>query len=105
MTIPFYFYILKIENYDFRPDYNQIRGSMGKNQCCGSGSISTRSGSVSGSVYHQTKIVRKTLIPTVMRPLYEFVRENLSLINDVNVVSKRNKQQIREKKINFWLAS
>jgi hypothetical protein len=32
----------------------------------GSGSISRRSGSGSGSFYHQAKIVGKTLIPTVM---------------------------------------
>jgi hypothetical protein len=32
----------------------------------GSGSISQRYGSGSGSFYHQSKIVRKTLIPTVL---------------------------------------
>jgi hypothetical protein len=32
----------------------------------GSGSISQRYGSRSGSFYHQAKIVRKTLIPIVM---------------------------------------
>ena len=32
----------------------------------GSGSISTRYGSGSGSFYHQAKIVRKPLIPTVL---------------------------------------
>ncbi len=35
----------------------------------------------SGSLYHQTKIVRKTLITTVFRLLYDF----LSLKNDINV--------------------
>jgi hypothetical protein len=35
-------------------------------QCCGSGSVSQRSGSTSGSFYHQAKIVSKTLIPTVL---------------------------------------
>jgi hypothetical protein len=38
----------------------------------------------SGSFHHQAKIVRKTLIPTVLRP---FIFEN-----DVNVPSKSNKQ-------------
>jgi hypothetical protein len=46
-----------------------------------SGSISQRHGSGSGSFYHQTKIVRKTLIPTVLLLLFDF----LSLKNDVNV--------------------
>ncbi len=32
----------------------------------GSGSISQKYGSVSGSFYHQGNIVRKTLIPTVL---------------------------------------
>ena len=35
-------------------------------QCFGSGSTSKRYGSGSGSFYHQAKIVRKTLIPTVL---------------------------------------
>ncbi len=62
----------------------------------GSGSISHRS----GSFHHYAKIVRKTLIPTVLWLLYEF----LTLKNDVTVPSKRNKQ----KKIffkNFLLTS
>jgi hypothetical protein len=42
----------------------------------------------SGSFYHQAKIVRKTLIPTGLWLLFEF----LSLKNDVNVPSKSNKQ-------------
>jgi hypothetical protein len=45
----------------------------------GSGSISQRYGS--GSFYHQAKLVRKTLIPTVLGLLFNF----LSLKNDVNV--------------------
>ncbi len=53
----------------------------------GSGSICQRHGS--GSFYHQAKIVRKTLIPTVLLLLFDF----LSLENDVNVPSKSNKQQ------------
>ncbi len=47
----------------------------------GSGSMSQMYGSV--SFYHQTKIVRKTLIPTVLWLLLDF----LSLKNDVNVPS------------------
>ncbi len=39
--------------------------------------------------YHQAKIVRKTLIPTALRLSFDF----LSLKNDVNVPSKRNKQK------------
>ncbi len=38
----------------------------------GSGSISTRFGSGSGFFYHQAKIVRKTLISTVLWPLSGF---------------------------------
>ncbi len=43
----------------------------------------------SGSFYHQAKIVRKTLIPTVLLLLFDF----LSLNNDVHVPSKNNKQK------------
>ncbi len=43
----------------------------------------------SGSFYHQAKKVRKTLIPTVLWLLLDF----LSLKNDVNVPSKSNKQK------------
>jgi hypothetical protein len=42
----------------------------------------------SGSFYYQAKLVRKTLIPTVLWLLYDF----LSLKNDVYVHSKSNKQ-------------
>ncbi len=61
-------------------------------QCCGSrsvhvfgpsGSVSQRYGS--GTFYHQAKIVRKTLISTVLWLLYDF----LSLKNDVNVPLKK----------------
>ncbi len=55
----------------------------------GSWSISTRYGSGSGSSCNQGKIVRKTLIPTVLWLLYDFS----SLKNYLNVASKR-----REKK-------
>jgi hypothetical protein len=48
-----------------------------------------RCGSGSGSFHQQAKIVRKTLIPTVL--------EFLSLKNDLNVPSKSNKQK------NFFL--
>jgi hypothetical protein len=48
----------------------QFKNCMLLNQCCGSGaesgSISQRYGSVSGSFYHHAKIVRKTLIPTIL---------------------------------------
>jgi hypothetical protein len=54
----------------------------------GSGSGSQRYGS--GSFYNQEKIVRKTLIPTVLSLLFDF----LSLKNDVNGHSKSNKQKI-----------
>ncbi len=47
--------------------------------------------------YHQAKIVRKTLIPTVLWLLYDF----LSLGNDVNVASKVT----RRKTLNFFLSS
>ncbi len=65
--------------------------------------IRIRSGSKSGSgsFYRQAKIVRKTLIPTVLWLLLDF----LSLKNDVNVPSKSNKQKNFIKKICFLLAS
>ncbi len=47
------------------------------------------SGSGSGSFHQQAKMVRKTLIPTVLWLLLDF----LSLKNDVNVPSKSNKQE------------
>jgi hypothetical protein len=56
----------------------------------GFGSISARCWSGSGSFYHQAKIVRKTLITTVLWLLYDF----LSLKNGVDVASKNNKKQI-----------
>jgi hypothetical protein len=52
----------------------------------GSGSISQRHGSRSESFHHQAKIVRKTLIPTALLLLFDF----LSLKNDVNVPPKSN---------------
>jgi hypothetical protein len=57
----------------------------------GSGSTSQMygSGSGSGSLYHHAKIVRKTLIPSILVTLVDF----LSLKNDVNVPSKSNKQK------------
>ncbi len=55
----------------------------------GSGSSSQRYGSDSGSgSFYHAKIVRKTLIPTI---LWLFL--NLSLKNDVNVPSKSNMQK------------
>ena len=58
----------------------------------GSWSISQRYGS--GSFYHQAKILRKTLISTVLWLLYDF----LSLKNDVNVPSKKGKKPKTQKK-------
>jgi hypothetical protein len=54
-------------------------------------------GSVSFYQYHQAKIVRKTLIPTVLRLLYNFLSEE----SDVHVPSKSNKQESLVKKIVF----
>jgi hypothetical protein len=45
----------------------------------------------SGSFYHQAKIIRKTLIPPVLRLLFDF----LSLKNDVTKINKQ---------INFFLS-
>jgi hypothetical protein len=51
----------------------------------------------SGSFSHQSKIVRKTLIPSVLWLLLDF----LSMKNDVNVTSKSKKQKKFIKKIVF----
>jgi hypothetical protein len=50
-------------------------------------------GSGSGSFYDRAKIIRKILIPTVLRLLCDF----LSLKNDVNVASK-SKKKLENKK-------
>ncbi len=50
----------------------------------GSGSGSIRQKYGSGSFYRQPKIVRKTMIPTALWILFDF----LSLTNDVNLPSK-----------------
>ncbi len=55
----------------------------------GSGSTSQRYGSRSGSFNHQAKIVRKTLISSVLC----LHLDSLSLKNDVNVPSKSNEQK------------
>jgi hypothetical protein len=48
----------------------------------------------SGFFYHQAKLVKKTLILTVLRLLYDF----LSLKNDINVASKnKNQKNLGEK--------
>ncbi len=67
----------------------------------GSGSVSTRYGSESGSgsFYHQPKVVSKILIPTVLWLLYDFLFSK----NDVNVASKSKKQKNIENF--FWLPS
>ncbi len=43
----------------------------------GSGSVSQRYGSGSGSFYHRAKIVRKTLTPTDLWPFYDFYLRKL----------------------------
>jgi hypothetical protein len=55
---------------------------IGENQFCGTGSVSQRYGS--GSFFHQAIIVRKFLIPTVLRLLFDF----LSLKNNLNLPFK-----------------
>ncbi len=62
-------------------------------------SVSTRYGS--GFFYHQAKIVRKTLNPTVL--FCDFFMTFLSLKNDVNFSSKSNKPKNFERKINCRL--
>ncbi len=56
-----------------------------------SGSVSHKYGSGSGSFHHQTKIVRKTLISTILWHFHDF----LSLYNDVNVRVLRIRIHIR----------
>ncbi len=58
----------------------------------GSGSVSQRYGSGSVSFYHQAKIVRKTLMSTVLWLLYDF----LSLKNDVTVVPVPSKRKTKK---------
>jgi hypothetical protein len=53
----------------------------------------------SGSFCNQAKIVRKTLIPTV---LFCYFLDFLSLKNDLNVASKSNKQEKFLKKVFCW---
>ncbi len=55
----------------------------------GSGSTSQRYESGSGSFYHKAKILRKTVISTVLWLLFDF----LSLKNDVKVPSKSTMQK------------
>jgi hypothetical protein len=47
---------------------------------------------------HEAKIVRKTLIPTVLLLLFDF----LSLKNDVNVPSKRCRKTLLKKFVFCW---
>jgi hypothetical protein len=61
----------------------------------GSGSTSQRYGS--GSFYHHAKIVKKNLDSFYFVTLFDF----LSLKNDVNVPSKRNKQKNCRKNLFF----
>ncbi len=62
----------------------------------GSGLVSQRCGS--GSFYHQEKKVRKALISTVLWLLFDF----LSSKNDVNLISKSNKQKNFFKLVFCW---
>ncbi len=67
-----------------------------------SGSVSHKYGSGSGSgsrSFHQTKIVRKTLISTVLWLLYDF----LSLKNDVNIPVFRIRIRIQIRKVRILL--
>ncbi len=70
----------------------------------GSGSISQRygsgSGSGSGSFYHQAKKVRKTLIPTALWLLFDFLSLKMMYMYLKKAVSKKT-----FKKISFLLAS
>ncbi len=64
----------------------------------GSGSINQRYGSGSGSLYHQAKLVRKTLIPTVLWLLFDF----FIFKNYLNVPSKSNKHKNFSKLVFCW---
>ncbi len=68
----------------------------------GFGSISQRyrSGSGSGSFYHQAKKVRKTLIPTALRLLFDCLSLKMMYMYLQKVISKNTFQ-----KISFLLAS
>ncbi len=67
---------------------------------CGSGSGSTSQRYGSGSFYYKAKIVKKTLISTVLWRLFDL----LPLKNYVKVPSKSNVEKIFFKLV-FWLAS
>jgi hypothetical protein len=58
-----------------------------------SGSVSTKSGSgtVSGSYFHQAKMVRKPLIPTVLWLLYDvlFSKNYVNAASKSTVISKK----------------
>ncbi len=56
----------------------------------GSGSISQRYGAGSGSVYHQAKIIRKTLIPTALwLLLFDFLSLKMMSMHLQKVISKK----------------
>ncbi len=71
----------------------------------GSGSISQRNGSGSGSgsvsFYHQAKKVRKTLIPTALGRLFDFLSLKMMYMYLQKVISKKKTFL----KISFLLAS
>ncbi len=85
----FVFLSSSVADPDPNPSYQYVFGPPGS----GSESISQRHGSGTGSgsesFYHHANIARKTLIPTFMLLLFDF----LPLKNDVNVPSKRNQQK------------
>jgi hypothetical protein len=76
-------------NPDLDPSDPNIFGPPGSRSGSISQSHGTGAGSGSGSFYHQAKIVRKPLIPTILLLFHDF----LSLKKDVNVPSKSNKQK------------
>ncbi len=66
-------------------------GKNSKKRCCGSGSISTRYGSGSGSFFYRAKIVRKTLILTVLWLLWLFIFEKWCICT--GTVASKSKYQ------------
>ncbi len=89
----------KVSNNVADPDPNPPDPHVLGPPWSGSGSISQRY--VSGFFYHKAKIVRKTLIFTVLWLLFDF----LSLKSDVKVPSKSNMQNFFFLNSIFLLAS
>ncbi len=94
--------VFRVLNSVADPDLNPVPSDPYVFGPPGSGSIRQGHGSGSGSFYHHAKIVRKTLIPTILRLLFDY----LSLKNDAkNFASKSNMQKPFFVKIRFMLAS